>query len=638
MLATSLEAVSGDEELQRGTIAHELTVGLKAPFWEYRADSYSGGSLVVGLLAAPLFWAFGPRLVVLKLVPLAISLLTLGLLIVLLDRYHSRRAAWIGAFLFVLAAPFPTQLSLLAMGYHTESIVFSVLLVLSWARAIERPEGSGPFWLGLTAGLAFSFTYITALTTLGCLLCSGPLLRRGDALAKLAGGLAVGLAPWAAYNVTHRLDGVRITYMFLTPPEGAFVSVPRYVLRLGWRGATVIALAVPRSYGFPAMLGIPGAAWSYAYFGLTLAPIAWLLLRARARPPVVQPLLASAVVFVVVYPFTRFGVPTGGPAEEFRHFFPVQFVLLTVLAIALAEARFRKAATVGLIVLGAMGQATLFGRDPTPQLVDYRGYSYFVFGRAWSDRIDPIAPRGDARLARFDEATARLVYWGALSADSGQTPATLLPRIHEVPEEYRPYLAEAVGRAVGVRRTDFEPLLATFDVVPPDVREHFTMGYVEELRVRPDIPLPEAAALRRLSPLVQRWGYFGVGRLLHEECSGWPNAPRCRAVQVALRESAPEMAAWVYRGAATSTAASWLSDPAVDLARIGPVAVPPSHRADFAWGLGWGIREAFREDMPRVQDWVARLSPVDRAAALEGVRAYDAFYRLDAEASTQHSR
>src|SRR5262249_59404158 len=59
-LATSLETVSGDEELQRGTIARELTVGLKAPLWDYRADSYSGGSLVVGLLAAPLFLALGP--------------------------------------------------------------------------------------------------------------------------------------------------------------------------------------------------------------------------------------------------------------------------------------------------------------------------------------------------------------------------------------------------------------------------------------------------------------------------------------------------------------------------------------------------------------------------------------------------
>src|SRR3989441_13205185 len=36
------------EELYRGTIAQELVTGLKLPFTEYRADNYSGGSLVIG--------------------------------------------------------------------------------------------------------------------------------------------------------------------------------------------------------------------------------------------------------------------------------------------------------------------------------------------------------------------------------------------------------------------------------------------------------------------------------------------------------------------------------------------------------------------------------------------------------------
>jgi hypothetical protein len=636
-LATSLESVSWDEELQRGTIAHELTVGLKAPFWDYRADSYSGGSLVIGLVAAPLFFALGPRLIVLKLVPLAIFLVTLGLFIALLDRYHSRRAAWVGACLFVLAPPFPSQLSLFAMGYHTESIVFSVLLVLGWARAVERPEGRAPFWLGLIAGLAFSFTYITAITTLGCLLCSGPLLRRAGAGPKFAAGLTLGLTPWAAYNVTHHWDGVRIAQLWFTPPEGVVDSVSRFVLRLGWRGATLLALAVPRSYGFPAMLGVPGLLWSYAYFGLILVSIVWLLLRARVRPPVLWPLLTSAVVFLVVYPFTRFGVPIGG-AEEFRHFVPLQFALLTTVAIALAEAPFGRAATVALIALGAMGQATLPARHPAPHLVDYRGYSYFVFGSAWSDRIDPVAPQANALLAGFDRQTAHLVYWGAVSSAPERTPATLLPRIHEVPEDYRPYAAEAIGRAVGRRQIDFLPLVATIDAVPPGAREHFTLGYGVDLRASPNSLLPDVAAVRQLPSSLRRWCYFGVGKLVHGGCVDSKDASGCDAVLNGLGEGDPDAASWIYRGAGAATAARWLGDSAFDLPRIGPVALLPTHRADFAWGLGWGIRDSFREDVLRTKDWVARLGPVERAAALDGVRAYDVFYRLEGEIGARRSR
>src|SRR5712692_8525509 len=50
------------EELYRGTIAQELVTGLKMPFAEYRADNYSGGSLVIGALAAGFFLLFGPTI------------------------------------------------------------------------------------------------------------------------------------------------------------------------------------------------------------------------------------------------------------------------------------------------------------------------------------------------------------------------------------------------------------------------------------------------------------------------------------------------------------------------------------------------------------------------------------------------
>jgi hypothetical protein len=49
-----------------------------------------------------------------------------------------------------------------------------------------------------------------------------------------------------------------------------------------------------------------------------------------------------------------------------------------------------------------------------------------------------------------------------------------------------------------------------------------------------------------------------------------------------------------------------------------------------AWGLGWGIREALKEDLVRTQDWLSRLRPSDREAALAGVLAYDHLYRPDA--------
>ena len=61
------------DELYLGVIAQELVTGLTLPFTEYRANSYSGGSLVIGALAAGFFHLFGPTLFALKLAPLLAS-------------------------------------------------------------------------------------------------------------------------------------------------------------------------------------------------------------------------------------------------------------------------------------------------------------------------------------------------------------------------------------------------------------------------------------------------------------------------------------------------------------------------------------------------------------------------------------
>jgi hypothetical protein len=630
-LMTSLETVSVDEELHRGTIARELGVGLKVPLWDHLADPYSGGSLIVGLAAAPLFLALGPRLIVLKLVPLGISLLTLVLLMMLLDRYHSRRAAWVGATLFVLAPPFTTQLAFLAMGYHTESIVFSALLMLCWVRALEHPERRGPFWLGLVAGFAFSFTYITALTSLGCLVCSRALLRRaGRPLGKLTVGLAVGLVPWAAYNLTHRFDGPRAALVWFTPADGSPGSPLDLVLRAGQRLAAVLALGMPLSYGFPAMLGLPGPVWSFGYWATTLVFVTWLLFRARTRPSLVRPLLVSVILFVLVYPLTRFGVPTAGTAEDFRLFLPVQFALLATAAIALAEAPFGTAGAAVLIVVGALGQATLPGRDLAPHFADYRGYSYFVFGRAWHDRIDPVRPEAQPLLARLDERDARLVYWGAVDAEPAQWATPSAPqRVGEVPVAFRPYFAAAVGRAVGQGRTGFTPLVATIDAIPRDVQEHFTLGYGLELSTASDTRMPDVASLVELPADLRPWCHFGIGGLLQRACIAGPDHPPCSTGWADVQALDPDAGPSLYRGAGSAAAGLWMAGRPTDPTRIGPHVVPPERRGDFAWGLGWGIREAFKEDLVRTQDWLSRLRPSDREAALAGVRAYDRLYRLD---------
>src|SRR5262249_12568860 len=155
-----------------------------------------------------------------------------------------------------------------------------------------------------------------------------------------------------------------------------------------------------------------------------------------------------------------------------------------------------------------------------------------------------------------------LIYWGAVSSRADRIPATMASRIGQAPADYQPYLAEAVGRAAGVRQRDFGSLLATIEAVPPRARESFTLGYGVERRARPGGPWPDVAAGCRLSPALRRWCAFAVGRLVYEVCIGTDTAVPCRSALRDLEASDPVAAAWIHRGMGAATAAKWLGDPA----------------------------------------------------------------------------
>src|SRR5256712_4302379 len=159
------------EELYRGTIAQELVTGLKLPFTEYRADNYSGGSLVIGALAAGFFLLFGPTLFALKLAPLLLFTLALVFWYWTIQRYVGERVAGYFAVLFCVSPPPFTAYSVTAMGFHSESLVLSALTAFLLFRMLseEKPSLAHPVLLRLTAGAGLWFAYIYGLTLLAML-------------------------------------------------------------------------------------------------------------------------------------------------------------------------------------------------------------------------------------------------------------------------------------------------------------------------------------------------------------------------------------------------------------------------------------------------------------------------------------
>ncbi len=224
------------EEQHRGNIAQELLQGPLLPVQDYQFAPNVGGSVVVGILAVPFLALFGDSLAAVRAVPILFNALAVLLLVLILDRFVSRRAAWIGGALFALAPPGYSLLSITAFGTHAENNALTLLALLlflelhrigtsstnttnalltSIPRSDTLPirERRTALALGVVSGFALYFGYFfgVALITLCIyewlhdkLFC----VRRWFRFALL--GFVVGFAPWISYNLANGFRGLSI--------------------------------------------------------------------------------------------------------------------------------------------------------------------------------------------------------------------------------------------------------------------------------------------------------------------------------------------------------------------------------------------------------------------------------------------
>ena len=208
------------EELHRGNIAAEVLQGPLLPLQDYHHAPNVGGSVVVGLLAAPFVALFGPSIVAVRLVPILFHALTVALVFLVLERTYGRRAAWVGGLFMAVAAPGYALVSVTAWGTHHEGNALSmacVLLALGAGAATspnERVRGIvRAFFLGLVAGFSVYFGYMAVLalaTLFAFALLHDKLVFLRLRFWACVCGAALGFIPWLTYNVTHDFKGLQI--------------------------------------------------------------------------------------------------------------------------------------------------------------------------------------------------------------------------------------------------------------------------------------------------------------------------------------------------------------------------------------------------------------------------------------------
>jgi len=337
--AQSEPFIAVGEEVTKGCVALEIVRGPLLPVLDYQYTTFFGGSTVVAALAAPLFAVFGPRLWALKAVPIGFHLAAVGLLFLLLDRFATRRAAWIGGLLMALTPPGYTIITTVAWGSHMESNALALLACYLFLDLCSAREGRA--WRRLLLGFVLGFSvwfgyqtlvFVTAIAALDFLHDRRGFLR--GALPQAAGFLA-GMIPWFVYNLRHDFAGISLYGASIVEHVSPDAGRAGPIRRLGM----LLSEGLPASYFFESWRGLGSVGAIVLAAGVLAA--AWSLrseIRRFSPHPGVLAIVYLAI-FLVIMAMSDFQIPAADPdIRDIRYvmlMFPFLFIAAAVGADAL---------------------------------------------------------------------------------------------------------------------------------------------------------------------------------------------------------------------------------------------------------------------------------------------------------------
>ncbi len=416
LLLTSYDTNRNWEEPVFLLSATELQRDGVGAVFDHQDDLNHGASVVLLLLAVPWVSLLGTSLVALKGLAILWSALTLCVFTAVAWRYWSARVALLLAVFYLTLSPLAARLNVTLVGSHPEALLPCVVAwgaYWEWVHRRDGGSGQGPALdaaLGWASGAAIWMAYMSAMFVAPLLVLRVADARRWQTAAALAGGLALGLAPWCYQDLWLRPHGALLWTQHLTAGHTATGLAQR------WRD-TLTQLAA--SFGYSGvrgvvLLAICGGAW------MSLVLRLWRSRSARVRlaitPLVLAPPLGLAMLANSYHP-----VAEVEGYYHYRFYIPLQAALFWVLAVALDGAAERVGqwltvtAAMVAVAVGTWAQAPLYsqGNHYHADFAQDRARGCHVFGIAeW--RRSPTPAAAMDRLGGLPDGACRNRAFGGL--------------------------------------------------------------------------------------------------------------------------------------------------------------------------------------------------------------------------------
>jgi len=492
------------EEIYRALIAKSILEGPPFRLFDLQVDTYSGGSLVVGLLLVPLFKLFDQSLFAMKLVPLLFSLLMVVGLYVFCKKYLNEKTAVIACLLFTFSPPLVTKYLFFCMGFNTESILFSLLFMIVFFKIFY--EGKQHFFwyllLGWISGFGIWFNYTAAIVVLNGMVfwfVFDRLFFVRREFFIFAAGFFIGFSPWIYSHIFYHLSGAPLNTRKLLP------SLSLQGLHAAWKKLTGLPGAFSNIYLFNFHYSHLYKAVHYCYCLFAACGVVFVALRTRRSMAQISTALFSHgkgntvislkqcgelfifayfIMFILAYTLSGFAVADFMDYFGYRYLIPLYFLITILIALFIAGIPHQTISgvlTILLIGAGIVGNLqyvgfrnNLFGFHP----LDDR---YCQYETLTNKKISRFVAEGDFDRCLVFSKTLPEQYLGQFYFGLGELSGGLFipapDRYHAllqaIDERFRRMFLVGSARSIILLRGDIDESIAFINAMEECDRDRF---------------------------------------------------------------------------------------------------------------------------------------------------------------------
>ena len=461
------------EECYIGTIATELINGPKFSFSQYQLEIHYPGSLFSGIITVPFFLLFGESGVSLKLVGLFMSLLTLIVVYLFLDKFFNRKAAVFFALLFIFSMPSYTIHHIISLGDHQFPLLFDAIIMFIFYNIFfdNKKDIKHFLLLGFMCGFVAWFSFQSLVMIFTCLLFwfifdKKFFLKKYFLIFFI--GLLLGYSPGIYYNLTNNFQGI-----FNPKMEQGLGSIDlnsNLIMKAGGRFLYITSQHIPHSFGFIDFYFLNGKFISYLYYFIFL--FAFFVLFWRCRKSIfklitgiiplkrknISPnkikkevfILAYLIIFLLIYSFSNFEIEN--KPYYMLALYPFILIILSLFIAKLWNKKLlRLLSSIIIIILLLIGLTGNIGLISFNNLSKggkiYEPTCYYLLAMEIEEKINNI---NDAKLIcnKFDleyQQYCYIYFSSRLCGECRYNPTCVIDKCNEFDQDDRVYCYEGIG-------------------------------------------------------------------------------------------------------------------------------------------------------------------------------------------------